>query len=149
CQSHGKRRGQMANRFVAGKRDSDKRQSALTFLATSVKARRKGIGHQPCDRLPSFSVMLRRNVGGMRRRLGRRSKARATKTRVACVTKKYPFLEDCGKTKRSEWSSVTFWSWPCAVVRRRGYFCSVRKRTNVARWEPLRCWHKADIRGSP
>ncbi len=26
---------------------------------------------------------------------------------------KYPLLEDCGKTKQREWSSVTFWSWPC------------------------------------
>jgi hypothetical protein len=30
---------------------------------------------------------------------------------------KYPLLEDCGKTKQSEWSSVTFWSWPCTGLQ--------------------------------
>ena len=30
---------------------------------------------------------------------------------------KYPLLEDCGKTKQREWSSVTFWSWPCVRNR--------------------------------
>ena len=33
-----------------------------------------------------------------------------------CHVTEYPFLEDCGKTKQSEWSSVTFWSWPCVPV---------------------------------
>lgn len=28
---------------------------------------------------------------------------------------KYPLLEDCGKTKQREWSSVTSWSWPCVL----------------------------------
>src|SRR5215470_19961907 len=35
-----------------------------------------------------------------------------SKGRMRHVTK-YPLLEDCVKTKQSEWSSVTFWSWPC------------------------------------
>ncbi len=65
---------------------------------------------------------------GMRRRLGWRSKAPRdrSKDRMRHVIK-YPLLEDCGKTKQSEWSSVTFGPGRASLVRRRGYFCSVRK----------------------
>jgi len=48
---------------------------------------------------------------GMRRKLGpeEQSPRDRSESRLCHVTE-YPLLEDCGKTKQSEWSSVTFWS---------------------------------------
>jgi hypothetical protein len=79
---------------------------------------------------------------GMRRSLGpeEQSPHSRSKGRMRHVTK-YPFLEDCGNTKQSEWSSVTFWSWPCipGEASRLLLLCE-EKRIDFARWEPFRSW---------
>ena len=77
---------------------------------------------------------------GMRRRLGpeEQSPRDRSKGRMRHVTK-YSLLEDCGKTKQSELSSVTFWSWPCiAGEASRLLLLCEEKRIDFARWEPFR-----------
>jgi hypothetical protein len=77
-------------------------------------------------------------MGGMRRRLGpeeqspREQGSHASRNEISS-------LEDCGKTKQSEWSSVTFWSWPCipGEASRLLLLCE-EKRIDFARWEPFR-----------
>ena len=131
----------MASRFVAGRRNSDTRQSALTFLATSVKERRKGIGHWPCDRLPSFLGEVTSECGDETQAGPEEQSPRdRSKGRMRHVTK-YSLLEDCGKTRQPEWSSVTFWSRPCVPgeASRLPLLCE-EKRTDLARWEPFRYW---------
>jgi len=76
---------------------------------------------------------------GMRRRPGPEEQSpRDRKGRMRHVTK-YPLLEDCGKTKQSEWSSVTFRPWPCipGEASRLLLLCE-EKRIDFARWEPFR-----------
>src|SRR5262249_11471785 len=61
---------------------------------------------------------------------------------------KYPLLEDCGKTKPCEWSSVTFWSWPrvpgeasrlLPLCEEADRFCSMGAFPLVAHRDILRC----------
>jgi len=76
---------------------------------------------------------------GMRRRPGPEEQSpRDRKGRMRHVTK-YPLLEDCGNTKQSEWSFVTFWPWPCipGEASRLLLLCE-EKRIDFARWEPFR-----------
>jgi hypothetical protein len=79
---------------------------------------------------------------GMRRRLGRRSKVRATEARVACVTQQnILFWKTAARQNNRNGRLSPFGLGRASLVRRRGYFCSVRKRTDFARWEPFRQWH--------
>ena len=69
---------------------------------------------------------------GMRRRLGRRSKVRATEARVACVTQQnILFWKAAARQNNLNGRLSPFGLGRASLVRRRGYFCSVRKSGSI------------------